>query len=182
MVDKNLTPQDLIDIFGNRKDVYALQQDDGSYLPVRQQVTESDIEEHLKGTKTIGMYCLDKNNKVKWACIDIDGKSDIESLKSNLFLSKRIYETFNDYSRMLEFSGNKGYHIWIFFKEKITAAYARQLISSKLNMAEIPKEFEIFPKQTKLTGKGLGNLVKLPLCIHKKSKKRSQILKYEIKD
>ena len=35
---------------------------------------------------------------------------------------------------------------------------------------------EVFPKQEKLTGKGLGNLVKLPLGIHRKTGKRSYLV------
>jgi hypothetical protein len=37
-------------------------------------------------------------------------------------------------------------------------------------------ELEFFPRQAELTGRGLGNLIKLPLGIHRRSGRRSQLL------
>ena len=80
---------------------------------------------------------------------------------------------------MLEFSGRKGYHVWIFFNKPVQASYGQQLIKSRLNKEGI-KGHEIFPKQTELNqNRRYGNLVKIPLALHKVSGKRSEIIKAE---
>jgi len=173
-----LSVEELYKIFVHRKDVFATQQTNGAYYPTRRPITLKDIQEHLDGEKTIGVYCLDYDNTVRWACIDIDGKPD--ELAKWRKEADIIYSLFPDKPRMLEFSGRKGFHIWVFFKRKTTADYAQQLIRARLNRVKGLHSHEIFPKQTELNeGRKYGNLVKLPLATHRVSGKRSVILKME---
>jgi len=148
-----------------RTDVYALQTDIGSYFPVRKEITDSDLQAHLEGTKTIGTYVISPGNTVTYACIDIDG--DPNKLKELLSLSDTIFNIFPEFERSLEFSGRRGYHIWIFFEEPESAAFAKDLCETRLRMFGF-KNIEVFPKQTRLTGKGYGNLIKIPCGLHKK--------------
>ena len=72
----------------------------------------------------------------------------------------------------IEFSGRRGFHLWIFFNKFEQSAYIRNLFNDILRTA--PKvndyiEWEFFPKQDTLLNSGFGNLVKLPLQLHKKS-------------
>ena len=53
--------------FINRDDCFAVQKEDGSYARVNRQLTEMDFTDY-----TVATYMLDKENKVKCACIDID--------------------------------------------------------------------------------------------------------------
>jgi len=172
-----LTPEQILKLFFHRKDVFSTQQSKGMYFPTRRPITLEDIQEHLDGKKTIGAYCLGLDNTVKWACIDIDGAPEIlDHLKKESLI---IYELFKDLPRMLEFSGRKGFHIWIFFKRKVTADYAQRLLKARLNRIGL-NHHEVFPKQTELNEhRKYGNLVKVPLAIHRVSGKKSQILKME---
>ena len=61
------------DLFINRSDTYAIQEDYGNYKNIKQELTP-DI---LFGLNTIGGYSLNKENNVNWACIDIDVKKEI---------------------------------------------------------------------------------------------------------
>ena len=80
---------------------------------------------------------------------------------------------------MLEFSGRKGYHVWIFFEPTIQAEYAQKLVKARLNRIGSNRH-EVFPKQTELNAsRKFGNLVKLPLALHRVSGKRSEILMEE---
>jgi hypothetical protein len=171
-----LPPNIIFDLFVNRTDVFAVQQTGGQYYPVKRPITLDDIESHLKGEITIGVYCLNTDNKVKWACIDIDMPEDMDKAINDAYA---IYDLFPELARALEFSGRKGYHVWIFFKNPVNAGYAQTLVKARLNRVGLNKH-EIFPKQTELNeGRKYGNLVKLPLGLHKRSGKRSELLKIE---
>ena len=202
-----LTINEIKTLFFHRKDVFALQQTNGAYFPEKKNITNNDIKEHLEGTKTIGAYCLDHDNTVKWACIDLDVKrkcfhcsSDSTYIKDDswkcLTCNKKfnedaklkeitkikndgllIFDAFPEFKRMLEFSGRKGYHVWIFFDNPLQASYAKQLVKSRLN-AITQLGHEVFPKQTELNEtRKYGNLVKIPNALHKVSKQRSDIIK-----
>ncbi len=182
MTDIYLTPQQLMDIFVNRADVFAVQSTTGAYFPVKRPITLDDIKKHNEGKHTIGVYCLTPDNKVSWACVDIDSESKGASVFEVLMLKKeayRVYESFEDYPRMLEFSGRKGFHIWIFFKNKEYASFAQQLINSRLNRLKIYGH-EVFPKQVELNeDRKYGNLVKMPQAKHKVSGIWSKIIEME---
>ena len=168
-----LTPAEIKTLFFYRDDVFAVQIPIGSYIPVKRPIEIKDIEKHLSGEQTIGAYCVNTDNKVKWACVDLDG-NDLMSL---LQQANDIYDIFKDFNRMLEFSGRRGYHVWIFFEEPVFAEYAKALVKARLKDINADRH-EVFPKQTELNeGRKFGNLVKIPCGIHKKSGKKSEIIK-----
>jgi hypothetical protein len=175
-----LTAEEMLELFVHRSDVFATQQKNGAYYPTKRPITIDDIKSHLKGEVTLGVYCLNTDNTVKWACIDIDlkeiNRTELRRVKED---AEFIYSMFGEFSRMLEVSGRRGYHIWIFFKHPINASYVQRMIKSWLNRLKLNK-YEVFPKQTELNeNRKYGNLVKLPLGLHKKSGKFSKILKFE---
>jgi len=167
-----LSKEQIYNLFVNRKDLFSRQTETGAYIPVRREITLDDIEKHLKGEMTIGLYALDTDNKVKWACVDLDG-TDLEQLKTEAMI---IYNQFKDFPRCLEFSGRRGYHVWVFFKPRVTADYAQKLVKARLNRVGLGQH-ELFPKQTSLNdNRSYGNLVKLPLGLHRSSNNRSEII------
>jgi len=170
-----LTPEQIEKIFIHRRDCFATQQSNGAYYPTRREITIEDIKKHLNGDITLGAYCLNTDNTVKWACIDLDG-TDLRRLKGDATI---LYDLFPEFSRILEESGRRGYHVWVLFNVSVPASYAQQLIKSRLNRINMLR-FEIFPKQVSLSEtRKYGNLVKIPLGVHKLSGKKSKILKYE---
>ncbi len=179
MEDKTIwTPEFIIDTFFYRSDVFALQTNKG-YFPVKRPITVRDIEKHLAGEITIGAYCMGTDNKVKWCCVDIDGQEDADSLAIMRFQGEKIYNLFPEFGRILEFSGRRGYHIWVLFKEPISAELATRIVKARLSSRNIFGH-EIYPKQTELNEfRKYGNLVKVPFALHKVSGKRSEIIKYE---
>lgn len=149
------------------------------------QLTDSDISSHVAGRRTLGIYQLDENDHVKWLCLDIDkDKSSAldltpEELQSNS--QEQVRKIINKalscgLKPVVEDSGNRGYHIWLFFEDPIAAnkvqAVGHHLISGLQVMQGL--HIEVFPKQT--ATKSLGNLVKLPLGVHLKSKRRSMFV------
>ena len=170
-----LTPKQILNLFFYRKDVFAIQQTNGAYYIVKRPITLTDIQKHLSGEITIGAYCLNTNNKIKWACVDLDGDEKMPTLL--LSEAKTIYGLFTDYGRILEFSGRKGYHVWILFNKPIYATIAQHIVKSRLNRLNLLNH-EIFPKQCELNEhRKYGNLVKIPYATHRVNKKKSTIIK-----
>ena len=173
--------------FVTRADNYAVQSADGNYYPQNEELTLSVVQDHIVGKHTVGAYCLNDDNQVKYLTLDIDlAKSmtpQIEKFKSVLaYTAKCVVSECRalGIEPILEFSGFKGYHVTVLFDEPVPATQAKRLGESIVKrVGKLPDHLhiEIFPKQDILTPtKPLGNLVKLPLALHKVSKQRSQFL------
>ena len=161
----------LMAVFKTRPDTYAEQRKDGSYMRVPHPLTLDDIEAHLKGLRTLGLYVIDSpaRDTCSFCAIDIDTRD--EKLFDDIYAAMdRLHVS--PYA-VCEDSGNKGRHIFIFFAEPVKAAIARQLLKAVLKEAQAPHNIEIFPKQDRLRADGFGSLIKLPLGVHKKSGRRS---------
>lgn len=181
-------------LFSGREDVFARQWVDknegkSGYVPVRRAICLQDVEDHLLGRKTYGIYLLNSDNKVRCGVIDVDIVSRFRTGKiaaqdrrvlqrEKNYLESRIYQMCRDLgiSPLMEFSGNKGFHFWFLFERPVAAEKVKSLLqqlAQPLNKDLTAFDLEVFPKQDQLKGKGLGNLVKLPLGIHRFSGKPS---------
>ncbi len=184
--------------FSGREDAFARQwvnKETGQqgYVPVRRPMMTRDVEDHLNGKTTYGIYLLQCDGNVNLCVIDADLTAEyrkprlkpgiIQRIKKELaYLNDRITHTVNEIGTepLVEFSGSKGYHFWFFFSGPISARQARSFIQAIINPIKPDLQFfrlEGFPKQDQLTKKGFGNLVKLPLGIHRKTGKRSRFIK-----
>ncbi|MGB9900994.1 MAG: CRISPR-associated primase-polymerase type A1 [Pseudothermotoga sp.] len=172
----DLTVTKFLELFSGRKDVFAVQTDQG-YYPVRLSMKKKDVVEHLNGEKTLGVYVLRSDNSVKFAAFDVDVKKSLNQNYQELVeLCKQTVRDLCERLRLenikyyVEFSGNRGYHVWIFFDRWLQAYKVRAIL--KKIAEDIPSDerisVEVFPKQSDTNG-GLGNLIKLPLGIHRKT-------------
>ncbi|TWI68177.1 hypothetical protein LZ24_02659 [Desulfobotulus alkaliphilus] len=158
------------------------------YTPVRRPLTDHDMRRHLDGTETLGIYLLDDESRVFCAVLDADLKPDLREKKDGAS-RRRIY---GEARWLLEesvrkaknlglcghpaMSGGKGYHVWFCFEKTLPASEVRRALQPlvlKLNAGQASFKVELFPKQNQLTGKGFGNLVKLPLGVHLKTGSRA---------
>ncbi|MFZ7113207.1 MAG: CRISPR-associated primase-polymerase type A1 [Desulfatiglandales bacterium] len=184
-------------LFCGREDCFARQwADKGAgkqgYVPVRRPLESGDVEEHLAGRKTYGIYLLDSRSQVRTGVVDADLVKSLREgrLKADdkarvkrevAYLLKRMKELSLDQGLhpLAEFSGGKGFHFWFLFSEPVDASLARQGLESLIQGLKgdlSAFQLEVFPKQDRLSGKGLGNLVKLPLGVHRLSGKPSFFL------
>ncbi|MCS7175389.1 CRISPR-associated primase-polymerase type A1 [Pseudothermotoga sp.] len=168
-----------LELFSGREDVFAVQTSTG-YYPVRSPMKERDIIDHLEGSKTIGVYPLRSDNCIKFAAFDVDLKDTVLKDREKALLNcqevvKQICKELEieGIKHYLEFSGNKGYHVWIFFNTWVQAYKVRLVLKRIVSEISIPEHIsvEIFPKQSDTAG-GLGNLIKLPLGVHRKTANR----------
>ncbi|MCB1060971.1 MAG: hypothetical protein KDB65_12115 [Calditrichaeota bacterium] len=182
-----LVASGLLHRFVTRTDNYAVQQSNGDYYPQNCELTLVDLQNHVAGDTTIGIYPIDKDDKVKFLALDIDVNKEhtdkvLEYLPALQDTACKLLSACEDLGlhALLEFSGRKGYHVILLFEELFPAAQAKQLgrvLISKIGMLPDGLHIEIFPKQDSISGKkGLGNLLKLPFALHKVSGQRSELL------
>lgn len=186
-----------LSLFSGRKEAFARQWADRrestqGYVPVRRPITSADIEDHLKGRVTYGIYLLQADSTVRLGVIDADLTAEYRKGKwttdqrsrvyrEKAFMVSRIQELSAETNLypLEEFSGGKGYHFWYFFNQPIAASRVRSLLdrlAKKVSPDLSVFSLEVFPKQDQLSGKGFGNLVKLPLGIHRLTGKPSTFL------
>src|ERR1035437_3722782 len=135
---------------------------DKTYLPL----SDKEIEKHLRGEQLVGIYPLLPDNASWFIAADFDDDNWLEECKTFL---KICYE--NDIPAYLERSrSGQGGHIWIFFEQPYPAIRSRKIILSLLEKSGVFSVFDksssfdrLFPNHDFLSGKGLGNLIALPL-------------------
>lgn len=154
----------LRDLFISRLDTYCLQGRDGGYRRLAKPLSDDVVRQHLEGRLTLGCYQVDnKTNLVKYVCWDFDSMDKKGVLKLYSHLKNKGLEGF------IEFSGNKGYHLWLFC-EPVDAGAAKAFGEAVKQEAGV--ECEVFPKQGHVSEGEYGNFVKLPFGVHQKTGKR----------
>ena len=134
-------------------------------------LSQQRIINHLSGKEVIGLYPLLTDNSSWFIVADFD--ESITSKKSWIDECQTFIEICNQYQlpAYLERSrSGKGGHVWIFFNSNYPAYKSRKIILHILEFAGIISPFDknsnydrLFPNQDYHSGKGLGNLVALPL-------------------
>lgn len=173
-------------LFAGREDAHAaMWSRDGrvGYAPVPSPLTPERVADHLAGKATLGVYPIRTDGRTPWLCFDLDlsGDARAEALadrdraaavrrrgwQATTTLAEALRHTGLD--PLTEFSGGKGFHVWVLLDSPQPAAtvrvFARELLEA---LGEPPPEVtvEVFPKQDRVPPGGLGNLVKLPLGRH----------------
>ena len=114
-------------------------------------------EDHLSGKCSLGIIPINKDNKCRWGCIDID-KYDYEYLKS-------VLDKIKQHSLPLVACRSKsgGLHLFLFFTTPAKAYEVQSKLKSYTSLLGCTGS-EIFPKQvTLLLDKGqTGNYLNLP--------------------
>lgn len=132
------------------------------YLPF----DDSAIKVHLTGKDTCGIYPLLEDNTSFFIAADFDKENWKETiLRLYGTCLKQKIPVYIERSR----SGNGG-HLWVFFEDAFPAEQSRKIMFEMLRHAGIISHFEkepgfdrLFPNQDYHSGKGMGNLIALPL-------------------
>ena len=199
------------DLFINRDD-YSTQKADGGYIHGEyindefikvNSITDEILLRHLSGEKTLLAFCHrgsgEDNAFVKWACFDIDCKIkddagneswNEDEARSIVFTLCETLDKMN-YTYIIEFSGGKGYHVWVFLDDNTPAKDAvnflentcervandneavrlETIITGADKSIRLERNLEHFPKSGQnVVPKGqTGSGVKLPLGKHQKT-------------
>lgn len=183
-----------LSLFGGREGVHARQwvspTGECGYTPVEEPLTPRIVENHILGNYTAGVYPVRIDNTVNFVAFDFDmAKFAVRKTIS----SRRLWDAAmakvhqaacrlvdlcaaHEIEVYLEDSGFKGRHAWIFLEEPLPAGVAKKfgdLAASRILPLPVEAAVEIFPRQGSVGRGGLGNLIKLPLGIHKKTGRRA---------
>lgn len=134
-------------------------------------LTDQRILNHLSGKEIVGIYPLLQDNTSWFIAADFDQSTSKtkrwvgECRAFMLECEKHNLPVYLERSR----SGTGG-HVWMFFEAPYPAVKSRQLFTQLLKSSGIISEVEknsnfdrLFPNQDGHSGKGLGNLIALPL-------------------
>jgi hypothetical protein len=160
-----------LEFFAGRSDAYARQEDDGSWRPVHATIGAEQVFEMSRGDATYGFYTVRADGLTRVLVFDIDTGdfTDVERIQDTLELLGIRHN-----QMWTEFSGRKGWHVWLFLERWTEAEVAYKAVRGVLRVAGM-EGTEAWPKQRRVSdlNRGLGNLIKFPLTIHRVSGKRS---------
>jgi tetratricopeptide (TPR) repeat protein len=184
-------------LFAGREDVHArqwAQGKQGGYSPVHEPLTPAVVRNHLLGNCTAGVYPIRLDGTCTIFAIDLDiDKSSLEQAQGRPELARSLRDALRQtaarllaalrslgFSPLFEDSGHKGRHFWVFLALPEPAEVLHRLGTYFLawQAPQLPHglHLEFFPKQASRKGQGLGNLIKLPLGIHRRTGRRALLL------
>lgn len=175
--------------FSGREGVYARQWvapgGKAGYSPVEEPFTPAVARLHLTGALTAGVYPVRSDDTTPFLAFDLDVAKFAASAPDATRAWPRLMRLVHGHARaimerladlgiphLLEDSGQKGRHVWVFFETPVPATAARRLARLVLDaLPPAPSEVgvEVFPKQARVGASGFGNLIKLPLGIHRRT-------------
>lgn len=128
----------------------------GSCITVPGNISEDDYERHLIGEyPSIGVIPIRSNNKTKFGAIDIDDyEISIESI------DQKIRELILPLVPCKSKSG--GIHLYLFLNDFIPAIEVINYLRHVVCLLGLSSKTEIFPKQSTIADKELGNFINLP--------------------
>ncbi|UYZ36042.1 reverse transcriptase domain-containing protein [Clostridium beijerinckii] len=183
--------------FFNKK-AYAIQEkvnEEVNFFTKHKRIDANKLEYYVRNKKAILSY-QQKYDKLKWLCLDFDiSKQSIgndfnflKDEKSQMLLSevKLVidYLTKVGINYLIEYSGNRGIHIWIVMSTEISKNIGYQIIQKimdNVNFSYILKKediinLDLFPTVATSNGNTVGKGVKIPLSYHLKSNSYSYLI------
>lgn len=195
MSDYQYSEEDIhiyMSLFIGREDMYAKESmKNGNHRYMQntfEPITEEVVRQHLEGKITAASYIQRPNATVNYLVIDIDiskkillqysrGSTEFDQyLKRAAAVAENIKRIFSKLGLQtyMEFSGYRGYHLWLFFEEWIPVRYVNLMedfISAEMTKLEILEnsgdiQVEFFPNKAHVRTDKPGQCVKLPYGVH----------------
>ena len=164
---------------------HAEQLADGKYSTVYRPLDPKRIHSLLKNGESCLTYQL-SSGALRWVCFDVDIKREVlakenyQALKNdaqseivNVSSLLCAYLFKHNIPYLIEYSGNRGAHVWVVWSEFVDQSYGFSLQQKILDDCQPLRgcsyaDIDRFPQTAHCEGK-LGKGVKLPLSKHKKS-------------
>ncbi|WP_162179674.1 TOTE conflict system archaeo-eukaryotic primase domain-containing protein [Solidesulfovibrio alcoholivorans] len=172
--------------FVARQNAYAIQDANGLYHTRYLRISKYTIRHMILNGLSFLTYQMLDSKKIKWCCLDFDISSNFIAAPDFLILKEDYYdrlikivaETYEflnskNIDSLVEFSGNRGFHLWIVFSEPILKDLGHRILKTICENIIVPREFAIdfFPATPQFLKKGIGQGVKIPISVHRKSNK-----------
>jgi superfamily II DNA or RNA helicase len=138
-----------------------------SYSPL----TEQRLLNHLSGKEVIGLYPLLQDNSSWFIAADFDeSQSGKISWQDEVKIFIDACEKYKLPVYLERSRSGRGGHVWMFFENSYPAFKSRKIMLHILESTSIISPFDknsnydrLFPNQDSHSGKGIGNLIALPL-------------------
>ncbi len=188
-----------MNLFVGREDIYKEEKEYRGNRRFEEKLSpleENEVRLHMSGVKTLATYVQRNNATVHFMVFDIDISKKIllqveyesEVFREYMKKAGRIAVDICSYlekrgmKSYIEYSGYRGYHVWLFFDAWISVRYANMLEDIVLENIEIPPDctVEVIPNKTHLKPGKFGQAIKMPYGIHSKSGKRSRMLENDL--
>jgi len=129
----------------------------GKMFTTKEEYTDKNIKNHLSGIMGLGLVAINDDNKCWWGAIDIDNHSG-EEININ-----KIAKAIHDKGLPLIVCKSKsgGAHCYLFGSEPLPAHFVRSILNKWATDLGFQGS-EVFPKQSRLVKKQLGNWINLP--------------------
>lgn len=125
--------------------------------------------DHIFNDKTIGLYPMLDDETCYFIAFDFDDKKDEKNIKYDVLAFWNTCDEYNVPISVERSRSGHGFHIWLFFDNKIKAIIARKLGSLLLSKTmetrdnlKISSFDRMFPSQDLMPKGGHGNLIVLP--------------------
>ena len=132
-------------------------------------LTLDTIKNHIYNNKIIGIYPMLDDETCYFLTFDFDNKNVENNIKEDVLAFASACDKYDIPMAIERSRSGRGFHLWIFFTNKIKAITARKLGRLLLSKAmEIRDDLNIesfdrmFPNQDYLPKGGYGNLIALP--------------------
>ncbi|ALC84544.1 hypothetical protein AM499_00930 [Bacillus sp. FJAT-22090] len=187
-------------VFFYNQEAYGKQQFDENgkviYKTIYSRIDAHIIHYSIENKKALMAY-QQKFNKLKWLCLDFDIKSSVLESGYDFFkddihrplliqeVNKAInYLNENKINYLLEFSGSRGFHIWIVLDCEVSKQLGSKILESLvenfsfdyLNDKSSSIVLDMYPKNANPKGNKIGLGVKIPVSFHLKSGRYSMLL------
>lgn len=186
-------------LFAGREDVHARQwysprKGIAGYSPVEAPLTVRHLRQHLFGDVTLGVYPIRLDGTCLFFALDVDlTRQALEWARRGAEEAARVKDDLDravvravaacrelGLEPVVEDSGYKGRHLWFFLArpERAELLYGVVRAIRQRFEPDLPGgvAVEAFPKQPRRGGKGYGNLIKLPLGVHRRTGRRAWLL------
>jgi len=158
--------ESLLKHFKGNDETFAMQPHGASFRPhaLNNPFTVGEFkDQHLSGKNCIGIYVLNRDSNVHVACVDFDSHPDNPDTawveKTEILFAFLEQQGLHPYVEVS--ASGVGSHVWLLFEPPVEAWMPRSFFVAVSNHLDLPMP-EIYPRQDRLTGKGLGNLIRLP--------------------
>jgi hypothetical protein len=179
----------LFTVFATNQNYYAEQQSDGTYRKKPGIVTPKFLVTNIDKCGSIAIYQKNTDHTVKWVCLDFDivnkhkGADTFKTASNELNRVVKYYCKALDLlgiPHLLEFSGNRGFHIWVTFDEATSFRVGYDIVQAIIDKVDCKYNpeyigLDLFPaSRTPTDNVGIG--VKIPVSKHTKSSKYSLLI------
>lgn len=140
------------------------------------------LMQHLEGKITLGQYQATKDEQCHWLCVEVEdhgeeGKRDLERVGRDLAACVDRLRLLA-IKPLVEESSPGNFHVWILLRHALDLKSAHDF-GQRFRVVAFgaDSKHEVFPKQLKITN--FGNLVRLPLGLHRQKKVWSRFVDHD---